>query len=298
MKNTFVKVLSLVMALTMIMSTLVLTVSAEDAHAHTKGDVVGEAVPATCATYGYTIYVCEECGEEFAADVTPKLDHKYVDVPEVPATCTQTGTTAHSACELCGALNPDVDAPEVIDTLDHEYVIKIKQGDCESGGEVYYECKNCAKKGAVLGSFNEADGHAMVYVITKAPDCKAPGTAKYFCADCDLVFDNIYVAPSTADNAHKWAERPKEGGCAEDYTETYCTVCGDIKSATGAYLAHNFQPLAALDDWALNNDYTDVAKDSTCTEQGYVLKACTNPGCNEHDITFYEPLDHDFFMAG
>ena len=56
----------------------------------------------TCTEQGYTTYTCA-CGDSYVDDYTDAMNHPgIIDVPEVPATETDPGTTAGKKCALCG----------------------------------------------------------------------------------------------------------------------------------------------------------------------------------------------------
>ena len=65
MKHMMIKVLSLVMALTMIMGMFGAVAVSAAGHTHTKGEKVKTVAP-TCVAYGYTLYECADCGEQSA----------------------------------------------------------------------------------------------------------------------------------------------------------------------------------------------------------------------------------------
>ena len=59
-------------------------------HEHSYMAVVTEP---TCTEQGYTTYTCD-CGDSYVDDYTDTLNHpEIIDVPEVPATETESGTT-------------------------------------------------------------------------------------------------------------------------------------------------------------------------------------------------------------
>ena len=95
MKHMMIKVLSLVMALTMIMGMFGAVAVSAAGHTHTKGEKVKTVAP-TCVAYGYTLYECAGCGEQYADDVLPKTEEcqNIEDVPAVEATCTTNVKTA------------------------------------------------------------------------------------------------------------------------------------------------------------------------------------------------------------
>ena len=70
-------------------------------HEHSYTAVVTEP---TCTEEGYTTYTCD-CGDSYVNDYTDALNHpEIIDVPEVPATETESGTTAGKKCAVCGEI--------------------------------------------------------------------------------------------------------------------------------------------------------------------------------------------------
>lgn len=61
----------------------------------------GKVVPPTCTEEGYTLYVCELCGDEKRADFLARLEHQYEAAEVVEPTCTKAGYTLYR-CTLCG----------------------------------------------------------------------------------------------------------------------------------------------------------------------------------------------------
>ena len=59
-------------------------------------------VEPTCTEQGYTATACTRCDSVEKTDYTASVGHKLILVPAVPATCTQTGLTAGTACQWCG----------------------------------------------------------------------------------------------------------------------------------------------------------------------------------------------------
>ncbi len=222
MKNKLIKVLSLVMALTMLVGVFgAITISA--AHTHTKGEQVGEPVAPTCNTLGYTNYKCAECSVVYKDDILPKLaEHTIVELPATEADCLNPAYTAGKACSVCGYEPEDSKREVVKDStrLGHEWANIPVAATCEVGAYTYKMCNRCGKTGEELvkaaekdgynydkyalpvdaedaqklaekeyltGEGYEAIGHAFVYEVLKAQDDSKciPGEVKVTCENCD-----------------------------------------------------------------------------------------------------------------
>ncbi len=267
MKHMMIKVLSLLMALTMIVGVFgTMGISAAE-HVHTKGDTV-KVVKPTCTSAGYSVYKCTGCSETYEDDILPadkdahSLKAYYVNGNERgkgAATCTEPAATEGLICarKYCQKVITESEYIKGSEPLGHDYTIELKLPTCEEAGMVYRSCARCVaeelanaeedvldeiyseseKDGFVhLGTVSEIPAengeHVYVYEITKAPTCKAWGTAKYFCKLCDEVsFESIAVRNTGV--AHITEKVAKvEATCTTDgKAEHYkCTVCANTFS--------------------------------------------------------------------
>lgn len=124
---------------------------------HTRGEAVREnVIDSTCADEGSCdeVVYCEVCKKELSreAKVIEKKAHTPVDVAEVPATCTEPGTTAGTKCDVCGTILSGV---KEIPANGHTEVIRNAKPatDTEDGytGDVYCEvCNELLRNGEVI----------------------------------------------------------------------------------------------------------------------------------------------------
>ncbi len=78
-------------------------------HVHSYESVVTEP---TCTEPGYTTHTCSGCGDFYTDTEVPALGHSPVTDPAAAATCTETGLTEGSHCDVCGiTLIPQVSTP-------------------------------------------------------------------------------------------------------------------------------------------------------------------------------------------
>ena len=182
MKNTFVKVLSFLMALTMIVGMFsAITVSAADECAHTKGEVV-ETVAPTCQENGYTVYTCAECGEKYIpADTVVLASEEYHDIKDTEATaatCLKDATTAGKKCQVKGCdYVPENEGVQVVADTQKEHAFKRVKvaATCAEGARYEYVCATCnltAEKINELVTKEDEDGNP-------APETKWVGTQTY-----------------------------------------------------------------------------------------------------------------------
>ena len=59
-------------------------------------------VAGTCISSGYTVGICDRCGNEAIEETDVYGDHTWKDVAAVEATCEKDGYSAHKLCKICG----------------------------------------------------------------------------------------------------------------------------------------------------------------------------------------------------
>ncbi len=104
-------------------------------HMHTYTSSV---VAPSCEASGYTINVCETCGNSYMTDVIPPIGHDYkARVKE--ATCTQGGYSTYT-CTSCG----DTYIGNEVKPLDHNYIETYVPESCTKDGYTEYKCSRCS----------------------------------------------------------------------------------------------------------------------------------------------------------
>ena len=108
-------------------------------HTHSYTSVVTEP---TCTEAGYTTYTCT-CGDTYTDDETAALGHDEVPDAAVAATCTESGLTEGSHCDVCGeVLTAQEEVPAAGHSWDDGVVAKepteketgIRTDTCETCG--------------------------------------------------------------------------------------------------------------------------------------------------------------------
>ena len=266
MKNTFVKVLSFVMALMMVVGTFgTLAVFAAGECTHAGATVVGDPVPATCKDFGYTWKQCPDCGLVKTDYVAPTGVHVEVDFyPEnasSEATCTTPGYKAGKKCRDCGIIikNPEVDASKPV--VGHAYGEgkRVDRVYCTDPVKVVYACKYCnvidESRTIVL---EPAGVHDMedTFTIVSAPEyvCSAT-TLERDCKVCS------YKESVTAGEKHSYsiihdkkADRGNYCGPFLYYKEcAYCGTRTDVEENPGYNTTHNATKVATMSDDVRND---------------------------------------------
>lgn len=306
MKHTMMKVLSVVMALTMIMGTfgMMMISAAECEHencAETK-------VPATCGTYGYTLYECEDCGYSFAANLIAKKTEcdpeSVVEIPAKEALCGPNGHGAYTAGSYCGDCGEIFVAPELIagSQPDCTWEIQLAPATCEVPYNIIYKVcfvcgdkvllKNLDNEGFNNGIFDNDGEHNYVYEITVAPTCAKNGVAVVTCEDCALEAREIVVLKN--DTLHVWMDVSIDATCTTAgqrgfvCTNDGCDVVAGKDATTGEMIpggrienlpafGHNIVTVADVAE--LKDGCTAVHQDATCTMPGFTHWYCSNEGC-------------------
>ena len=177
--------------------------------------VAGEVVAPTCTEEGYTVYICQSCGDSYQADKTAAVGHDYIS-EEVEASCTEGGGMVYT-CTRCG----DSYAENATPPLGHSYVVTTQAATCTEYGKTIYTCRVC---GEVQEESNGVypTGHNYSNFIIKAATCTEDGERRYVCDKCGDEYTEVIAAPG-----HSYAitdSTSENGKTTRIYT---CTACGD-----------------------------------------------------------------------
>ena len=161
--------------------------------------------PATCTTD--QICAREGCG----AVLDSAKGHTPVTDAAVAPTCTATGLTEGTHCEVCGDV---LVAQQIVPMTSHDYRSATKAPACTEGGYTIYTCANCgdrytanetSPRGHWFGEWS-ANGDDTHSALCRRNGCGHTGTT-----DCAW-FDGKLLAQQ-ADEA---------------YVFTFCPVCGEV----------------------------------------------------------------------
>lgn len=200
---------------------------------------------ATCSASGRVYKQCKYCSREEIIKDLPKTDHEYKEEKTLmrSATCTAAGEKVF-ICKNCGARKS-----ETIKALGHNYKVdknKSKAATCTADG---YRYKTCSHAGcsAVLKEVVPKTGHKLM--------------AAPFADEEDNSGDNGFgdEDDDDVDGEDDEDEDDQDEDDEDEDEEDEGTGDEDTKSGSG------FSNLKS--------------KRPTCTEDGFVLHYCTNPGC-------------------
>ena len=255
---------------------------------HQWDDGVATTEP-KCEEAGVMTYTCKVCNET-KTEAIDATGHTPVEVPEVPATCTEPGTAAGTKCGVCG---DELSGFEVIPPAGHQWDEgKVTtEPTCEGTGVKTFTCSNCQEKRyedipatghqwdegkvttepkceeAGVKTYTckvcketkteaiDATGHTPVEVPEVPATCTEPGKkAGTKCSVCDTILSGVEEIPA---KGHQWndGEITTAPTCTEKGEKTFtCTVCNTTKTEAIDSKGHTPVDVAA--------------KDATCTEKG------------------------------
>ncbi len=254
-----------------------------DALGHTPGEAKREnVVEPSCMVDGRyeEVVYCSVCNDEISR-VTKKIEatgHTPVEVPEVPATCTEPGKKAGTKCDVCG---DELSGFEAIPPAGHQWDdgVATTEPKCEEAGVMTYTCKVCneTKTEAI-----DATGHTPVEVPEVPATCTEPGTAAGTkCGVCGDELSGFEVIPPAG---HQWDE-------GKVTTEPTCEGTG-VKTFT----CSNCQEKRYEDIPATGHQWDEgkVTTEPKCEEAGvktYTCKVCKETKTEAIDATGHTPVE-------
>ncbi len=217
---------------------------------------VGNPVPATCTTYGYTLKKCTICKEEREFDIVPELGHVYDDGVVTPSTCEDSGYTSYT-CSRC----KDVRKDNFTEETGHSMKDVVIPATCKVKGEKKTVCENCEKSLLIEEYEINPDNHVNTELVNvKDSTCSEKGyTGDTKCTDCDKI---IATGTKTDTIAHTYNSVVTAPTCtAKGYTTHTCTVCSySYKDSETSMVAHK---------------YESVVTAPTCVAKGYTTHTCS-----------------------
>ena len=222
-----------------------------------------------CEETGVMTYTCKVCKETKNEAIDPK-GHTPVEVKEVPATCTKSGTTAGFKCDVCGATISGLETiPAAGHTPGEAKKENVKEATCTKDGsyDEVVRCKVCNKELSREPKTITSPGHQWDDgVVTTEPKCEEAGVKTYTCKVCKETKTEAIDA-----TGHTPVEVPEvPATCTEPgkTAGTKCGVCGDELSGFEVIPPAGHQ-------W----DEGKVTTEPTCEGTGVKTFTCSN--CQE-----------------
>ncbi len=177
----------------------------------------------TCTTEGYTLRVCQRCGDSTRTNVVSALGHSYADTASLAATCTTAGSVTKT-CEACGD-----SYTEFVSATGHNYAETNRvPASCSASGSVTYACQNesCTERYTTLLS-----RLAHVYTPETTPaTCVSGGYTTYKCATCDSSYQTGFTNPTGHSYSHEFRfDEQNPSNCTAVF---FCSSCDLEESVT------------------------------------------------------------------
>ncbi len=147
-------------------------------------ELVSDEIPATCTDDGTTaVYACTCCGAQTGGSTIAATGHTFTEYEQVDATCTENGHKAGRICKTCGY----TEGMETIDATGHTFTEyeEVAATCTQEGREWGRICETCGYTEG-LGTI-AALGHSYDILVTEEVEatCTEPGsTAVYECVNC------------------------------------------------------------------------------------------------------------------
>ena len=151
---------------------------------HEASDWIIE-VEMECTKDGFKYVKCNTCGERLIEEAI-KASHNVQILPKVLSTCTKTGLTEGSKCDVCNSI---LVAQEVIKALGHNIVIdKGVAATCTKTGLTEGQhCTRCTEA-TIKQNVISKTSHKVVTDKAVAPTCTKTGlTEGQHCSECKTV---------------------------------------------------------------------------------------------------------------
>ena len=213
---------------------------------------------ATCTKTGVKTFTCSVCGYYYT-ETLPLIEHTEVTDEAVAPTCTKTGLSQGTHCDVCGKV---LQEQVVIPASGHSVeTIPAKAVSCTESGQT--EGQYCTVCGEVLKEQIElpALGHSWSsWQIMTAPTCEKTGLSMRMCNNCSQI-DKLTI-PALE---HSFSMQTVTATCTHaGYTTYTCDDCGY------SYIG-DFVPMA-------EHTYIDTVIEPTTESQGYTVHTCKDCG--------------------
>ncbi len=224
---------------------------------------VNESDAPTCTTEGTDVYVCTThtgdaaCGYTYSVTVAAK-GHSYGEgVVTKSATCTENGVKTFT----CTADGCEAKTTEVIPRTGHTLSTTVSEATCKAAGSVVTKCASCDYS---VEKPLEQKPHT-ISVSYAYPSCSSEGYVKEACDKCD--YEKIISTIPALGHSYTGDETVINGAtCLEKGEKTVkCSRCDATTTVEIPATGHNYVATETVP--------------ATCTESGYILRACDNKDC-------------------
>ena len=254
----------------------------EPSHRHSYTVTV---VSPTCEESGYTTYTCE-CGSSYQDpnSSVDRLGHDLViDIPAVPATCTEAGMSAAEHCARCGARY----SARPVKALGHDILLESPvPATCTEGGLTAGSyCSRCDYR--IEPEATEALGHDYVAHEAKAATCTEVGWNAYqTCSRC--AYTSYEELPALG---HHYVDGVCTCGAVEKLTDENLKFFGKTVTFEADFSIKYYIPKAAVDPYdsvylRVTKSVYDAEGNVTGTESEIVPSTDYNSGYKAYGFRF------------
>ena len=106
----------------------------------------GSVVEPTCTEEGYTLHICDVCGQQIITDKVPETDHVTELVGVLEPTCLKRGYTGDLVCAVCGTVVEKGTSVKATGQHDWGNAEITKAPTADESGYVTLYCLNCNLK--------------------------------------------------------------------------------------------------------------------------------------------------------
>ncbi len=237
--------------------------------------VIVAKIEATCLAEGYTVNECLTCDGVIYGNWTGIGDHDVVVDDVIEPTCTTKGYTKYH-CDYCLSQWES----NYVDALGHNLEVNyVIEATCDNEGYTVYYCTTCMEE--VIDDYVEPYEHEFYVADKVEANCVREGYTINKCKHCDVVINGEWTG--IGDHSYTEKEVVAPTCSTEGYTIYFCDIC--LIERNDNYvdkLSHNLK--------------VDYVIEATCDNEGYTVYYCTT--CMEEVIDDYvEPYEHEFYVA-
>ncbi len=253
------------------------TVSSECVHTDDKAESfyteISKKEP-TCTEGGYTLFICNLCGDFYDGFYTEPLGHNF----KADENCSNLiynqdmshSYYCHNGCGSRGTEKGGINATE-----NCSFLLTSETGPtCAKQGEKIYTCKICNRT-RIETIPVATDTCRFILTSTVSPTCKTQGKKTYTCENCNRT--RIETIPVAVDTCKFILTSILKSTCTAQGKNKYtCEICKRTKEEKIPVTSHNYKKSIIL---------------PTCTQGGYTLYTCSGCGKKYKD-DLKEPVTH------
>jgi hypothetical protein len=220
-------------------------------------------IEATCTHKGQEKRTCQDCNYEEYREVAIK-SHTIVPNLEVEATCTKTGLTGGTHCEVC---NLEITPSTVVPMKVHYYDAWSTsiEATCTHKGQEVRVCSDCGHE-----EYRDVaiKSHTIVPNEEVSPSCNHSGlTGGTHCKDCNLEITPSIVVDKTDHDYGAWTNTQDSTCISEGQAKRVCNICGHEEYKTLDMIPHTPIPGTPEASTCITHGHTEGSYSSFCHKE-------------------------------